>query len=424
MRKFILSVLVCIAASSYGQETLRQFVYFDYNKSDLTVEAKLVIDGMLTELQDQEITKIEIYGHTDSDGDPAANKILSENRVSSVRQYLLDKKIDQKLMVTDFFGEQHPAYKNSTEEGMRKNRRVEIAMTHIKKSEPTPVVEDPIQRLPDIRVAVKQLPVTMIPCEGDTQRFQINTNTAFTIKGNQGTTIEFPGTPFVDASGNQVMPPFIITLIEVYEKPQMVRHQLSTANSDGKMLESSGMVYLDAEANNEQVSLSPDAYYTVSFVASDSKVNGMTLYYMDSTSGKWSAANRPYMTDFTFAKNEDELTAYVFDGSKLGWINCDHFTNRKNLTTVNVTFTEGDSIYCCLVFEKYNCVMPGYYDGKYIAHYNIPVGETVKLVAYRKSGEDYYYCSKEFVVEKKDSETAVLEKMTEEEFKKRTEELK
>jgi outer membrane protein OmpA-like peptidoglycan-associated protein len=82
------------------------------------------IAGVLTENAD---LKVQIVGHTDSDGDAAANLDLSRRRAASVKAALTGEfKIDAARMDTDGKGETEPTDKNDTAAGKANNRRVEF----------------------------------------------------------------------------------------------------------------------------------------------------------------------------------------------------------------------------------------------------------------------------------------------------------
>jgi len=82
------------------------------------------IAAVLTENKD---LKIQIVGHTDSDGDEAANLDLSKRRAASVKAALANEfKIDASRMETDGKGESQPVDSNDTPAGKANNRRVEF----------------------------------------------------------------------------------------------------------------------------------------------------------------------------------------------------------------------------------------------------------------------------------------------------------
>ena len=71
--------------------------------------------------------KILIVGHTDSDGDEAANLDLSKRRAASVKTALANEfKVDVSRMDVDGKGESQPIDRNDTPAGKANNRRVEF----------------------------------------------------------------------------------------------------------------------------------------------------------------------------------------------------------------------------------------------------------------------------------------------------------
>lgn len=104
-------------------------VLFGFNKSDLSTEAKVNLDKLVTVLNTYPDTNIEIQGHTDDKGTEAYNQTLSEKRASAVSGYLLTKQISGSRVTIKGFGETVPKYDNATEEGRTQNRRVEFLIS-------------------------------------------------------------------------------------------------------------------------------------------------------------------------------------------------------------------------------------------------------------------------------------------------------
>ena len=77
-------------------------------------------------LAGQASLKVELGGHTDSQGADAANQALSQKRAESVRQYLLGKGIAADRVTAVGFGEAQPIADNNPPEGRKENRRVEF----------------------------------------------------------------------------------------------------------------------------------------------------------------------------------------------------------------------------------------------------------------------------------------------------------
>jgi outer membrane protein OmpA-like peptidoglycan-associated protein len=70
--------------------------------------------------------KIELSGHTDSDGSDTYNQKLSENRAKAVVDYLVKRGIKAERMVAVGYGESKPIDTNETPEGKQNNRRTEL----------------------------------------------------------------------------------------------------------------------------------------------------------------------------------------------------------------------------------------------------------------------------------------------------------
>ncbi|HDR68205.1 MAG TPA: hypothetical protein ENN61_04060 [Bacteroidaceae bacterium] len=104
-------------------------ILFGFDRSDLSDEAKVNLDKLVTVLNHYPDTNIEIQGHTDSTGPEEYNQSLSERRASSVSAYLVNNGIVNDRVTTVGFGETTPKYDNDTEEGRAQNRRVDFLIT-------------------------------------------------------------------------------------------------------------------------------------------------------------------------------------------------------------------------------------------------------------------------------------------------------
>lgn len=72
---------------------------------------------------------LTLSGHTDNQGDPASNMILSEKRAKSVKKFLVEKGAADANIVTEWFGDTKPIADNKTPQGRQKNRRVEMKVS-------------------------------------------------------------------------------------------------------------------------------------------------------------------------------------------------------------------------------------------------------------------------------------------------------
>ena len=102
-------------------------ILFDVNSDKLKAESQPVIKEIGTVLKDNPTVKIKIIGHTDSDGQDAANLELSKRRSQSVKNELVETyKIDAGRIETDGKGESQPLAPNDLAINKAKNRRVEF----------------------------------------------------------------------------------------------------------------------------------------------------------------------------------------------------------------------------------------------------------------------------------------------------------
>ncbi len=72
---------------------------------------------------------LKVEGHTDSVGSEEYNQLLSEQRASSVRDFLVQQGVPDISVTSRGFGKTQPAATNDTAEGRAKNRRVELVVT-------------------------------------------------------------------------------------------------------------------------------------------------------------------------------------------------------------------------------------------------------------------------------------------------------
>jgi outer membrane protein OmpA-like peptidoglycan-associated protein len=101
---------------------------FETGKSDLKAISYGNLNNLIEIMKRKKDLKIQIDGHTDSDGDDAANQQLSQKRAESVRNYLVSKGIDITRIKAKGFGESKPIADNNTTQGKAKNRRTEITI--------------------------------------------------------------------------------------------------------------------------------------------------------------------------------------------------------------------------------------------------------------------------------------------------------
>jgi hypothetical protein len=113
------------------------------------------------------------------------------------------------------------------------------------------------------------------------QTFSIDPSVEQKITGKQGTILVFPANSLVDKNGNTPKGKIQISLTECYEMADMIMNRLSTT-SNGKMLETAGMVNVIASSNGEELQLKKESPYTVEF-PKKTKKDDFHLFYGERT---------------------------------------------------------------------------------------------------------------------------------------------
>lgn len=109
-------------------------VTFDFDKDTIRDAAKPTLDRLAQLIAAGGAGQIAVEGHTDTKGDDAYNKRLSEARAAAVKAYLAGKGVDAARLRTIGLGELRPIALNAKpdgtddEAGRQRNRRVEVIL--------------------------------------------------------------------------------------------------------------------------------------------------------------------------------------------------------------------------------------------------------------------------------------------------------
>ncbi|MFF1490960.1 OmpA family protein [Streptomyces sp. NPDC058304] len=106
---------------------LQSEVLFPENSAVFNAQAAARIQAIANEINTQKATRVRVFGFTDDQGSYEHGKELSKQRADAV-QTELAKTVTSPGVVYDVRGysEDYPIADNGTEEGRKKNRRVEI----------------------------------------------------------------------------------------------------------------------------------------------------------------------------------------------------------------------------------------------------------------------------------------------------------
>lgn len=103
-------------------------ITFQTGAAELTPESDTTITAIAELLTENPTVRVEIGGHTDSDGVPEENEILSQARADAVAASLVTKGIQADRLVAVGFGDTQPVASNETGEGKAQNRRIEFLL--------------------------------------------------------------------------------------------------------------------------------------------------------------------------------------------------------------------------------------------------------------------------------------------------------
>lgn len=101
-------------------------VFFDFDESDLTQDARQVLENVARDARTGNITAVQVVGHADRAGPPDYNQRLSLRRAASVREYLQSLGLGADQIQINGRGEEEPLV--PTGDGVREpsNRRAVV----------------------------------------------------------------------------------------------------------------------------------------------------------------------------------------------------------------------------------------------------------------------------------------------------------
>ncbi|MBP5215638.1 MAG: peptidoglycan-associated lipoprotein Pal [Alphaproteobacteria bacterium] len=103
-------------------ENTTDTVFFAFDSSELTAEAKSALDTQIAWLKRHEVNAI-VQGYCDERGTREYNLALGERRANAVKQYLVDNGIAESRISTISYGKERPAVFGSNEAAWAQNRR-------------------------------------------------------------------------------------------------------------------------------------------------------------------------------------------------------------------------------------------------------------------------------------------------------------
>ena len=251
-----LCLLIITPYFSFSQITKTVSVHFDVDKHYLKEEAVETLDQLLEEVKYFKVLTVELKAHTDHDASEAYNIALSKRRAQSVGTYLSQNGLSEKQLESSWHGEYNPVATNQTDLGKQQNRRVDLIITY-----------QPYQNVEEVLDDLKE----------EVQEFKLNPKGSTTIIGKEGIEVEIQEGSFQDENGNSI--PNSEVLIELEEFTtigESFTNQLST-ESNGEMLETGGMLRIDAYRGNKKLKLNKKKEIKIK-IPNPRILEGMTVF--------------------------------------------------------------------------------------------------------------------------------------------------
>jgi outer membrane protein OmpA-like peptidoglycan-associated protein len=133
-------------------------LYYDYDKSAIRADAAMVLDRLVSFLNEYPNIKVELGSHTDARGSDSYNKVLSQSRANAAVAYIVSKGINKNRITAKGYGESQLRNQcrnnvSCTEEAHQLNRRTEIKIPSMSVKENVLPKEDidlnPFEKLTD-----------------------------------------------------------------------------------------------------------------------------------------------------------------------------------------------------------------------------------------------------------------------------------
>jgi outer membrane protein OmpA-like peptidoglycan-associated protein len=103
-------------------------VVFRPSSADIDARSTTVLAEVADVLAHNPQIRVQVQGHTDNSGEPGTNRMLSQRRADSVRQWLINAGIEAARIEAKGYGDEQPIVPNLTPESRARNRRVQFTL--------------------------------------------------------------------------------------------------------------------------------------------------------------------------------------------------------------------------------------------------------------------------------------------------------
>lgn len=254
-RLFLIFILPILWNQIYSQSEIRLQFYFNNNTSEINEEHKVKLKERLDALSKNE--KILILGYANKLGDEEYNLELSRKRAETIRDFLIASNYPETNIELRYFGETQTIDKPEAE---KEFRRVDFVITS----------EENENR-------------NLFQPDDTPQEFAIDARFDTTIVCKKGTKIFIKAGTLINTSTGELAEKVTIKVQEYVSVLDFIEKGLTT-RSDGRPLESGGMINVEALENNQQVAIRKGKNIKVSMPCNDCSP-GMKTFYGERVKG-------------------------------------------------------------------------------------------------------------------------------------------
>lgn len=280
-RKLIFSaLLLCchfFAQAQQSAEATTFILHFETNSSELAAAQRAGLSAFLKTLAGKPGEySVGITGHTDARGSDAFNRVLSSRRGRSVSDFLVAQGFILKKIALAAEGESRPAAENDSDQGMSRNRRVELAFR---------------------RESLRFAPTGLVPV----MKVHFQAERGITFESSiSGSKVIIPAGILVYSDGSPVQGEVELRYREWRNLYEYLSFGLPMHYNNGQedyFFNSAGMFEVQAFQKDQELGLAPGKSFSVSFVQTQ-EMPDVNLYVFNENTGAW-----------TFVKQKNDTAA-------------------------------------------------------------------------------------------------------------------
>jgi len=261
---------------------MRASVYFGTDEHQLRAKSYQVLHDLIQQTTEFGDFHLQILAFTDDRGSTDYNLSLAERRADAVKSYLLENGITAEKTSVQSLGEVQITRVESEKKQRAQHRRVDLIVT--------------VKTIESLTALLAELNQDRI------QTFTLQSDEGGRLEGKAGTNIWVAPNTFRFADGSQPQTPITLSLKEAYGYEEMILDGLST-HSDGNLLETGGMIYLEASADGRPLEIEPGSDIAIG-MPTQNQLPGMQLFMGEQNTGGQVANWRPTQQAFRTGFNE------------------------------------------------------------------------------------------------------------------------